>query len=434
MRIPTFGPQPWVMGVLNVTPDSFSDGGQWLDTSAAIARGRHLAAAGAAIVDVGGESTRPGAHRVDADTEMRRILPVIKELAADGVLLSVDTTRATVAEAAINAGAAIINDVSGGLADPQMLPLVREVQTPWILMHWRGPSDTMAQLAHYDDVVVEVRGELLARVEAAIAAGVDERSLIIDPGLGFAKTAAHNWRLLAHLDALVDTGLPVLIGASRKRFLGALLADESGDPRPPEGREDATAVISALAAEAGVWGVRVHEAAPTCDALAVVGQWRDQPLVAATNSPLIVATAPTVGIRHKKKKSHHTPSRTGGDHVTLRGLTVRGHHGVFDFEKRDGQDFVVDTTIFFDIARAAASDNVANTVNYAELADLIEKIVAGPAKDLIETVASDIAAAIIATFPVSAVEVTVHKPHAPIGQTFSDVAVTVRRETLSTER
>jgi len=262
-----------VMGVLNVTADSFSDGGRYLDPAAAIARGRALAAAGADIIDVGGESTRPGAHRVPAEVEAGRVVPVIAELAGSGVTCSVDTTRAEVADAALRAGALIVNDVSGGLADPEMASVVAAAGVPWILMHWRGHSADMDTLAHYRNVVDEVRAELLDRVEAAVSAGVAESAIVLDPGLGFAKTAEHNWallRLLPQLTGLVGPGwgFPVLIGASRKRFLGALLADASG-PRPPDGREAATAAISALAAAAGAWGVRVHEVSASLDAVRV---------------------------------------------------------------------------------------------------------------------------------------------------------------------
>ncbi len=284
VRFPVFGPRPWVLGVLNVTPDSFSDGGRWPDTGSAIARGLQLAADGADVVDVGGESTRPGAHRVDAATERARVEPVISELSSRGILCSVDTTRAEVAAAALGAGAVIVNDVSGGLGDPSMAGVVAETGVPWILMHWRGPSDIMSSLAHYHDVIGEVRGELLARVDAALAAGVDERSLIIDPGLGFAKDAAHNWQVLMHLDALVGLGLPVLIGASRKRFLGELLARD-GIARPPSGRDAATAAVSLLAAQQQVWGVRVHEPRPSLDAFAVLDAGRSY-LAPAPNGPL----------------------------------------------------------------------------------------------------------------------------------------------------
>jgi dihydropteroate synthase len=263
-----------VVGVLNVTPDSFSDGGRFLDRDHAIAHAVAMHAAGADLVDVGGESTRPGAGRIEPDVERERVLPVIRELVAEGVPVSVDTTRAVVAEAAIEAGATVVNDVSGGLADPAMAKVVATARLPWILMHWRGHSDRMNELARYDDVVAEVRAELVARADAAVGAGVDADRLVLDPGLGFAKTAAHNWALLHHLDVLLDLGFPVLVGASRKRFLGQLLADAGGAPRPLGGRDAATAAVSALAAQAGAWGVRVHDVASSIDAVAVGAAWR----------------------------------------------------------------------------------------------------------------------------------------------------------------
>jgi dihydropteroate synthase len=258
------------MGVLNVTPDSFSDGGCFADASEAVAHGLAMAAAGADYVDVGGESTRPGADRVDVDEESRRVLPVIRELAQAGVRTSVDTTRAEVAEAAIEAGAALVNDVSGGLADKNMAELVADAGVPWVLMHWRGHSREMYAAAQYGDVVTEVCAELMARVEDVVAAGVSPRQLVLDPGLGFAKNADHNWALLAGLDRLIDLRLPVLVGASRKKFLGRLLPDAQGNPRPAELRDAATLATTVLAAEAGVWGVRVHDAAASVDAVRTV--------------------------------------------------------------------------------------------------------------------------------------------------------------------
>jgi dihydropteroate synthase len=258
------------MGVLNVTPDSFSDGGCFADTASAVAHGLAMHAAGADYVDIGGESTRPGADRVDADEECRRVLPVIRELAAAGVRTSVDTTRAEVAEAAIAAGAALVNDVSGGLADKNMAELVAEAGVPWVLMHWRGHSREMYAAARYGDVVTEVCAELTARVEDVVAAGVAPEQLVLDPGLGFAKNAEHNWALLARLDRLVGLGLPVLVGASRKTFLGRLLADPDGTVRPATGRDDATLATTVMAAQAGVWGVRVHDAAASVDAIRTV--------------------------------------------------------------------------------------------------------------------------------------------------------------------
>ena len=259
------------MGVLNVTDDSFSDGGRYLDADGAVEHGLAMAAAGAGIVDVGGESTRPGAQRIDERIEASRVLPVVKELAAQGVTVSIDTMHADVARAALQSGARIVNDVSGGRADPAMAPLVAEAGVPWVLMHWRSVSaDRPHEAPQYRDVVAEVRAELLASVDDAVAAGVDPARLIIDPGLGFAKTGQHNWALLRALPELVATGIPVLLGASRKRFLGRLLAGPDGSERPPDGRETATAVISALAALQGAWGVRVHDVQATVDALKVV--------------------------------------------------------------------------------------------------------------------------------------------------------------------
>jgi dihydropteroate synthase len=263
-----------VMGVLNVTPDSFSDGGCFGDTASAVAHGLGMHAAGADYVDVGGESTRPGADRVDAEEECRRVLPVIRELSAAGVRTSVDTTRAEVAEAAIAAGAALVNDVSGGLADAGMAKLVADAGVPWVLMHWRGHSREMYAAARYGDVVTEVCAELTARVEDAVAAGVAPEQLVLDPGLGFAKNAEHNWALLARLERIVSLGLPVLVGASRKTFLGRLLAGDDAALRPAEQRDAASLATTVLAAEAGVWGVRVHDATASVDAVRTVAAVR----------------------------------------------------------------------------------------------------------------------------------------------------------------
>ena len=264
-----------VMGVVNVTSDSFSDGGRYLDPERAIEHGLRLFELGADIVDVGGESTRPGAARMDPDTEIERVVPVLTGLVAAGVPTSVDTMRARVAEAAVAAGVSVVNDVSGGRADPAMAEVVAAAGVPWILMHWRADADYRhtGPADHYENVVDEVRAELAAQVRHATAAGVDPARLILDPGLGFAKNAEHNWTLLGALDRIVADGFPVLIGASRKRFLGALLADPAG-PRPPDGRETATATVSALAAWHGAWGVRVHDVRGSQDAIAVSDAWR----------------------------------------------------------------------------------------------------------------------------------------------------------------
>jgi dihydropteroate synthase len=259
-----------VMGVVNVTPDSFSDGGMWLEADAAVDHGVRLLAEGADLIDVGGESTRPGADRVPVEEELRRVLPVIRTLAAEGAVISIDTMRAQVARAALDAGAAIVNDVSGGLADAAMVPMVATARVPFLAMHWRGPSATMDAMAVYDDVVADVAAELAARLGALSDAGMDPRQVILDPGLGFAKTGEHNWQILAGLGRLVALGRPILIGASRKRFLGTLLAGADGTPAPPSARDAATAATSTRAAAAGAWAVRVHDVRPTMDAVRVV--------------------------------------------------------------------------------------------------------------------------------------------------------------------
>ncbi len=265
------------MGVVNVTEDSFSDGGRHLAPDAAVAHARRLIAEGADLLDIGGESTRPGAVRVAREDEVGRVLPLVRTLACQGVTLSVDTMRASVAAAALEAGASIINDVSGGLADPDMLPVVAEHGSPVILMHWVSPDEYRAgaggRADYGSDVVVSVRDHLRRRVDAALAAGVDPLRVVLDPGLGFAKNAADNWELLHRLDALTGLGFPVLVAASRKRFLGTLLAAPSGEARPVADRDPATSAITALAAAAGAWGVRVHDVAPSADAVRVAAAW-----------------------------------------------------------------------------------------------------------------------------------------------------------------
>jgi dihydropteroate synthase len=258
------------MGILNVTPDSFSDGGRYDTTAAAVTHGLRMTADGADYVDVGGESTRPGADRVEPEEELRRILPVVRELTAAGVAVSIDTTRSRVAAAALQAGAVMVNDVSGGLADPDMARVVADAGAPWVLMHWRGPSRDMYAEARYDDVVADVRRELCRRVDAALAAGVAADRLVVDPGLGFAKQPEHDLALLAGLDRITELGFPVLVGASRKRFLGTVLAAPDGSPREPASRDDATVATTVLASTAGAWGVRVHDVAGSADAVRVV--------------------------------------------------------------------------------------------------------------------------------------------------------------------
>ena len=278
-----------VMGVVNVTPDSFSDGGQWYGADAAISHGLELVAQGADIVDVGGESTRPGAQRISQEEELRRVGPVVTELVRAGVPVSIDTMRAPVAEFALNAGVHLVNDVSGGLADPQMPRLVAATGACYVVVHWRGPSHDMYARAVYADVVREVRDELSARVETVVAAGVDPGHIVVDPGLGFGKRPEHNWPLLASLPAvgvLAGGTFPVLVGASRKRFLGAVLASQDGTPRPFADCDGATVATTALAAAAGAWCVRVHQVPANADAVRVVAAWRRAAAPAAAGQPL----------------------------------------------------------------------------------------------------------------------------------------------------
>lgn len=273
-------PGPLIMGVVNVTPDSFSDGGHWLDARAAIGHGLRLLAEGADILDVGGESTRPGATRPLVTEELDRVIPVITELAARGATVSVDTMRAEVAEAALRAGAGIVNDVSGGLADERMASLIADTGATYVAMHWRGHSDRMQSLSQYQGgVVAGVRAELAERAEALLGAGIGADRLILDPGLGFAKTGRHNWQLLRHLNDLATLGFPILVGASRKSFLGTLLADAEGNPRPVDERDAASVALTTLLAlpdwGPGVWGVRVHDVRSAVDALRVVSALSD---------------------------------------------------------------------------------------------------------------------------------------------------------------
>jgi len=242
-----------VMGILNVTPDSFADGGRHNEFDAAVKRGLEMIAEGVDIIDVGGESTRPGADRVSQEEEIARTIPVITELAKHGATISIDTMRASTARAAVNAGAAMINDVSGGLADDAMLQTAAELKVPYIAMHWRGQSKDMNSKAVYGDVVNEVIAELNERIDAALDAGIHKDKLIVDPGIGFAKDAEHNWAIIDAIDRFVAMGYPVLVGASRKRFLG-------GDS--PDQREQATIELTKRLGTTGVWAVRVHSVKP----------------------------------------------------------------------------------------------------------------------------------------------------------------------------
>ena len=426
------------MGVLNVTPDSFSDGGKWDTAAAAIARGRELAAQGADIVDVGGESTRPGAQPVSVADELARVSEVVAALSGEGVAVSIDTIHAETARAAVEAGARFINDVSGGLHDPAMLAVAaaasRDRGVGFIAGHWRGIPDPGHERSSYSDVVVEVRNALAARASAALAVGISREHLIIDPGLGFDKTGPQCWELLGRLDELLALGLPVLVGASRKRMIADALAPlPAAARRAPAGADErddwherdlATAVVSALAARAGAWGVRVHDVPGTAQALAVTAAWGEVAGAAGAGSAASPASDPTA-----EPAAGPIPS----DRITLTGLEVFAHHGVFDFERERGQRFLIDAEVAVDLASAAAGDALERTVHYGELAAAIVAAVERDPVDLIETVAERVAEVALGFAGVHTARITVHKPEAPIDAVFADVSVTIERGRLGAE-
>lgn len=444
LRADAFGPEgrTLVIGVLNVTPDSFSDGGDYLDLEAAIARGHELVAQGADLVDVGGESTRPGAAEpVSGAEELRRVVPVVEALAADGIAVSVDTLRAATARAVVGAGAVIVNDVSGGRHDPEMLDAVAESGAVYVAMHWRGIPDPQHRRSGYADVVAEVRDELARLADAALAAGIAPERLVLDPGLGFDKTAAQGWQLLAGLPSLAELGLPLLVGISRKRMIAETLAAAREVPSAEVSMEDrdlATAVVSAYAAGAGAWGVRVHEVVPTVNALAVAEAWGrpahvppTQPLPsprASTFGPVPAAEGPQRGFSAQARGGVSAEAR---DRITLTGLEVFAHHGVFDFERERGQRFVIDVEATLDLSSAAQHDALERTVHYGELAEAVVTAVEQDPVDLIETVAERVARVALGFPSVEEARVTVHKPDAPIDATFADVSVTIVRRSAS---
>lgn len=268
------------MGIINVTPDSFSDGGRFLDVDAAVRRGLELMRDGADLLDVGGESTRPGAQRVSEADELARVIPVVEALAQGGFPVSVDTMRASVAQRAVEAGAAIVNDVSGGLADPRMLPFLAEADVTCVLMHWRAHSTRMDDFCYYDSVVDDVCAELRRRVDSALDAGVRPERIILDPGLGFAKNSAQSWELLSSLGKLRDLGFPLLVGASRKRFLAEVATYGRRAPDVPADRDEASDAVAALAAAGGAWGVRVHSVAGAAAASRVAARLRGSAVAA----------------------------------------------------------------------------------------------------------------------------------------------------------
>jgi len=386
-----FAHAPVIMGILNLTPDSFSDGGQFDSVKSAVDAATSMVAHGANIIDIGGESTRPGAERISLETELARVIPVVEQICAQGIYVSIDTMRSEVAEAAVAAGARMVNDVSGGLVDPQMLKVVARLGVPIVLMHWRGPSKTMQENIHYDNAVAEVCAELQDRANAALNVGIDRGNIILDPGIGFGKEAEHNWELLRNLDALLEIGYPLLVGVSRKRFLGSLLADAEGKPRDVGVRDVASATSSAYLLQRGAWGVRVHDVQATSDAYKVLCAINPDPAV---------------------------------DSIELLGLREFGHHGVLEHERINGQYFSVDATLGLSISHAAHTDDLADTVNYAEVADSIRARIAGEPVDLIEKLAELIATDCLAFPQVVFAKIRVHKPDAPIEGEFGDVIVT----------
>ena len=401
--------RPELWGILNVTPDSFSDGGRFVDPEAALAQGLRMVADGASVIDVGGESTRPGAEPVAPEGERERVLPVVAALAAQGIRVSIDTMHASTAAAAVEAGAAIVNDVSGGLADPAMLETVAALGSPYVIMHWRGPSSTWDEVSDYGWAPQDVTTELMGRWHRALEAGIQPERLWVDPGLGFAKRAEHNWQLLSELGTLRSIGARVLLGASRKRFLGALLPDDAA----VEERDLLTAVVSALAA-GGVDALRVHDVRSSARALDV---W--QSIVAAADA------APMYSGSYVASAPFDAPAR--GDAITLTGLRAFAHHGVFDHERRDGQEFIIDVVARLDLRGAGSDDELASTVHYGVLAEQVVAAVESDPVDLIETVAERVALVVLRHGAVWQTEVTVHKPQAPITVPFGDVSVTIVR-------
>lgn len=423
----TLSRQNVVMGVLNVTPDSFSDGGQYDEVEQAIERGKQMVAQGADIIDVGGESTRPGATPIGLAEEQRRVLPVLRALVAANITVSVDTLHAATAEAAALAGAKYINDVSGGTHDPEMLSTLARItanlDTELILGHWRGIPDQHHQRSTYDDVVREVRQGLGACAEAAVDAGVPAKRIIIDPGLGFDKTTEQGWQLLANLEALTSLGYRVLIGASRKRMISDTIASLHEAPVSTQERDGATSVVTALSLQAGAWGVRVHDVSGSVLARSVACAW-------SHGAQLQHASQHNERFVEEPSSTLPPVSRVAAqaDVITLTGVEVFAHHGVFDFERERGQRFVIDAEVYVDLGRAAAEDALDRTVNYGELAAAIVAAVSNDPVDLIETVAERVADVALSFSGVNATRVTVHKPDAPIAATFGDVSVTVVRD------
>ncbi len=390
MRLFDRFPAPAVMGVLNVTPDSFSDGGEFFSIEAATTHARELAGEGAAILDVGGESTRPGAQPVPLAEELLRVVPVIERVAAEtGTPISIDTMKADVAEAAVRAGASLVNDVTALRGDRRMAEVVAAAGVPVCLMHMLGEPRTMQDDPRYGDVVAEVCEFLAERAEWAQAQGVDRDQICVDPGIGFGKTTEHNLALLRRLDEVVALGYPVVIGVSRKRFLGALTGCRRARPRPrldrrgPRGR--AARGVDAAGARRGR------------DAPGARGRGRDR-------------------------------GRVSGPLIEIRGLRVFAYHGVFEHERRDGQDFVLDITLLASSDAAGSTDELGDAVDYGAVCERAVELTQSGPYNLIERVAELVATSLLAEFPVDRVTVRVAKPDAPIPHPFDHVAVTVTHE------
>ena len=474
-----FVPPTLVMGIVNVTPDSFADDVH-RGVTAAIDYAIELAAQGADIIDVGGESTRPGATRVTAAEELARVVPVVEALAGAGIAVGVDTVRAEVALAAVRAGARLVNDVSGGLADPAILEVVADHPVGYVLQHWRTFADHRST---HVDVVEEVRAELSARAERALAAGLDPARLILDPGVGFGKTAEQNWALVARAADIGALGYPVLWGVSRKRFLTRAY-DRATDPWE---RDAAGTAVTTLLARAGAWGIRTHAVAAARTAVAVaelaregVGQ-RGRFFVShtagggtrvgqrgrsclshtagggGTNSCVPDVPVPDVPVPDLPRTVPDAPPGGGTvpgvppggggtnrtvpgvpprpatpddlsrlpalDEISVTGIEVWAHHGVFDHERRDGQPFVVDLTWWLDSTAAGGSDDLADTIDYGAVAEFVRELVGSDPVDLIETVVRRLQEGLLARFPMEFVRVVVHKPSAPLTVPFADVAL-----------
>lgn len=417
-----------LVGILNTTPDSFSDGGNFLDASAAVDHARQLVSEGAAIIDIGGESTRPGSTRVTPEEEQRRILEIVRRVKDLGVTVSVDTVNASTAAAALAAGADIINDVSGGLHDPQMLKTVAKHNAGFIAGHWRGFPKPDNSRSDFVDVVAEVIEQLQQRAAAARQAGIAASKIVLDPGLGFDKTPEQCWRLLRALPRLQRIGYPLLIGASRKRMVADLIAQQpgrGGEQADRQGggsvsgaverageRDLVTALITAACASYGVWGVRVHDVAASQLALAVARE---------------TGTANESGTAGQTAAGSWPAEELSGDTISLTGLRVFAHHGVLAEEKRDGQTFLIDAVIHLNTAASAASDELKQTVNYADLAVALKTAAAEGSLDLIETLAHRLADVALSFSGVESARITVNKPDAPIPAEFLNVAVTVTK-------